>query len=166
MSSRCDRLWRVLGCGITAAQRTQLENLLVTPAGSRVSLLDRLRSGTFRISSRALTRAIERLESIRELGIALPHAAQIPPTRIASLARFATTAKVTALLRLPAARRIAILVGFAHSMEATAHDDALALLEIVLHDLFDEAKNADKNTRLRALKDLDRAATHLAMRAG
>ena len=132
----------------------------------RVSLLDRLRSGPFRISSRALSRAIERLEPIRELGIALPHAAQIPPNRIASLARFATTAKVTALLRLPAARRIAILVGFAHSMEATAHDDALALLEIVLHDLFGEANNADKNTRLRTLKDLDRAATHLAMRAG
>jgi hypothetical protein len=47
-------------------------------------------------------------------------------------------------------------------MEATAHDDALALLEIVLHDLFGEAKNADKNTRLRTLKGLDRAATHLA----
>jgi hypothetical protein len=81
------RLWRVLGRGITAAQRAQLENLLVIPAGSRVSLLDRLRSGPFRISSRALSRAIQRLEPIRELGIALPHAAQIPPNRIAGTAR-------------------------------------------------------------------------------
>jgi transposase len=39
-------------------------------------------------------------------------------------------------------------------MEATAHDDALALLEIVLHDLFGEAKNADKNTKVEPMKDV------------
>jgi TnpA family transposase len=156
------RLWRLLGRDISAEQRQRLEHLLSVPEGSRISLLDQLRSGPFRESAPALSRAIGRLQSVRELGVALPTAAHIPWGRIASLARFAVTAKVSVISRLPQPRRLATLVAFVHCMEATAHDDALALLEMLLHEMFGEAKREDQKTRLRTLKDLDRAATTLA----
>ena len=59
------------------------------PEGSRGSWLDKLRSGPTRVSGPALRAAIERLRSVRELGITLPAAARIPESRIAALARFA-----------------------------------------------------------------------------
>ena len=68
---------------------------------------------------------------------ASPAGGGIPsPSRIAALARFANTAKVTAINRLPASRRMATLVAFALCLEATAHDDALEVLEALLRDLF------------------------------
>jgi len=99
---------------------------------------------------------------VRELGITLPAAARIPESRIAALARFANRAKVTLITRMPPARRLATLAAFVHSLEATAQDDVLEVLEILLHELFGDAEKADKKARLRTLKDLDGAAATLA----
>ena len=63
---------------------------------------------------------------------------------------------------MPAARRLATLAAFVHSLEATAQDDVLEVLEILLHELFGDAEKADKKARLRTLKDLDGAAATLA----
>ena len=156
------RLWRLLGRGITAEQRKRLEQLLIVPEGSRGSWLDELRSGPTRVSGPALRAAIERLKSVRELGITLPAAARIPQSRIAALARFASRAKVTLITRMPPTRRLATLAAFVHGLEATAQDDALEVLELLLHELFDEAEKADQRARLRTLKDLDGAAATLA----
>ncbi|MDH0801846.1 Tn3 family transposase, partial [Pseudomonas carnis] len=54
------------------------------------------------------------------------------------------------------------LVAFAVSLEASAHDDALEVLEALLRDIFNNAEKADKKARLRSLKDLDRSAATLA----
>lgn len=155
------RLWRRLGRGITAEQQHQLDQLLIVPAGSRGSRLDQLRSGPVTVSGPSLVRAIVRLQSVRDLGIVLP-AVPLPPSRLASLARFATAAKASALVRLPPLRRLATLLAFVHSLEATAQDDALEILEMLLRDLFGDAQKADQKARLRTLKDLDRAAMTLA----
>jgi TnpA family transposase len=157
-----ERLWRVLVRGISVEQQRGLENLLVVPAGTRRSPLDRLRTGPVRVSSVSLVKALRRLHSVRELGIKLPATARIPATRVAALARFAGTAKVSAVLRLPNPRRLATLVAFVHCLEATAQDDALEVLEALLCELFGEAIKADKKARLRTLKDLDKAAATLA----
>jgi TnpA family transposase len=130
--------------------------------GTRSSPLDRLRTGPVMISSPSLVQALRRLRSVRELGIKLPAAARLPITRVAALARFASTAKVSAVLRLPNPRRLATLVAFAHCLEATAQDDALEVLEALLCELFGDAIKADKKARLRTLKDLDQAAATLA----
>lgn len=156
-----DRLWKRLGHGITEEQRISLENLLTVPPESRKSWLDKLRSGPVRISSRGLVLAIQRLQTVRDLGIRLP-ATGIPPNRLASLARFAGTAKVTAISRLLPVRRLATLVAFVLCLEATAQDDAIEILDMLLHELFTDAAKADKKARLRSVKDLDQAATVLA----
>lgn len=157
-----ERLWYTLGRSVSEEQRQQLQDLLLVAEGNRSSRLDQLRSGPVMISGPALVRALRRLDEVRGLGIALPPAAHIPPSRIAALARFANTAKVTAINRLPASRRLATLVAFAVSLEASAHDDALEVLEALLRDLFNNAEKADKKARLRSLKDLDRSAATLA----
>ena len=156
------RLWRLLGKDITGEQQKSLGVLLAVPEGSRGSLFDRLRKGPFRVSGPALVRAIKRLDTVRDLGILLPTATPIPTNRIASMARFAHTAKLTAITRLPSERRLATLVAFVHCLEATAHDDVLEVLEMLLRELFSDAEKEQKKVRLRTLKDLDYAARTLA----
>ncbi len=152
-----NRLWKLLGHGITDEQRTRLEDLLTVPPQGRSSWLDKLRSGPVHISSRSLVLAIRRLQVVRDLNIKLP-ATGVSSSRLASLARFAGTAKVTAIGRLPPVRRLATWVAFVHCLEATAQDDAIEVLDMLLHELFSNAAKADKKTRLRSLKDLDQAA--------
>lgn len=148
-------LWLTLGRSVSEEQKQQLQNLLLVVEGKRSSRLDQLRSGPVMVSGPALVRALHRLDEVRGLGITLPAAAHIPPSRIAALARFATTAKVTAINRLPASRQLATLVAFAVSLEATAHDDAFGRR---CYGIFNSAEKADKKVRLRSLKDLDRSA--------
>lgn len=155
------RLWRLLVRGITDEQRRRLDELLTPAEGSRQSWLDQLRKGPVRVSSPSLVQALQRIETIRGMGIKLP-AAHVPPSRIAVLARFASTAKVSAVARLPVERRIATLVAFVHSLEASAQDDALDVLDMLLRDLFAKAQQADRKARMRTLKDLDEAASTLA----
>jgi hypothetical protein len=123
------RVWRLLVRGVTREQRIRLEELLKVPEGSRGSEFDRLRAGPTRVSGPALRDAIDRLETIRKLGITLPVATRIPPGRIAALSRFANRAKVSLITRMPPARKFATLVVFAGCLEATAQDDALEVLE-------------------------------------
>ncbi len=78
------------------------------------------------------------------------------------MARFAGAAKASAILRLPNQRKLATLVAFVHCLEAAAQDDALAVLEGLLREVFNGAIRADKKARLRTMKDLDHAAITLA----
>lgn len=157
-----ERLWLKLAQDVSEQQRQRLLNLLIVPDGNRGSRLDQLRSGPIMVSGPSLVRSLKRLDDVRGIGITLPSTASIPPSRIAALARFANTAKVTAINRLPNARRLATLVAFAVCLEASAHDDALEVLEALLRDIFSNAEKADKKARLRTLRDLDRSASTLA----
>jgi hypothetical protein len=164
LRSRVDeRLWRFLSHGISGEQRTRLEDLLAPSADNRNSQLNQLRTGPVTASGQSLVKTLLRLRAVRDLGIRLPSAPRIPATRVEALARFAGTAKVSAVLRLPNHRCLATLVAFVHRLEATALDDALEVLEALLRDLFANAIKADKKARLRTLKDLDRAAAALAI---
>jgi hypothetical protein len=157
------RVWHLLGRGIRPSQRKRLEGLLAVPEGRRGSLLDQIRSGPTRASGPAMNAAIDRLKTIRGLGIVLPALQHIPESRLASLASFANRAKVSLITRMPQARRLATLVAFVYSLEATAQDDVLEVLEGLLGDLFCNAANADKKARFRTLKDLDEAAATLVL---
>ena len=157
-----DRVCRLLGGSISIEQKERLEALLLVPEGCRSSVLDQLRSGPVMVSGPALVRALDRLQTIRDLGVTSSATSSVPPSRIAALARVANTAKVTAVANLPPARRLATLVAFVHTLEASALDDALEVFEMLVHELFGKAKKADLAARMRTLKDLDAAATTLA----
>ena len=157
-----ERLWHSLIAGLPPHSRDRLEELLTTPPGERKSQLERLRTGPVLRSGPELVRALRRLADVRDLTLDLPVTIRLPRTRVLELARFASTAKVTAVARMPPERRTAMLVAFISTLEATAQDDALEVLEIVLTDIFSEAAAAAKKARLRTLKDLDAAALQTA----
>lgn len=155
------RLWERLGQGITDEQRTRLEDLLTIPEQGHSSWLDALRSGPVRVSGRSLVDSIHRLQTVRDLGTKLPETG-VPPSRLSALARFAGTAKVTAISKLPSARRLATLVAFVHCLEATAQDDVIEVLDMLLYELYNDARDEEKKTRFRTSKDIDLAATATA----
>ena len=158
--SRMDtRLWRSLIKNLTDNQTEKLNNLLLVADKQRQSLLDTLRKGPVRASSKTLVKALKRIETARELSIELPK--RVPKGRISVLSRFANTAKTTAISRLSYERKMATLVAFAHHFEATTQDDALDILSIVLSELFSKAKRKNHKKRLRTIKDLDSAAATL-----
>ena len=157
-----ERLWRLLSKSITPEQKISLENLLIVPEGKRGSWLDKLRSGPNRVSVPAFVHALKRIQTINNLGISISIVSHIPPIRLSSLARFAMVSKITAIMRLPPAKQLATLVAFIHCLKATAHDDALDVLDMLLRDLFSRAMKEDKKKRLRTLKDLDQASRLLA----
>ncbi|MDQ2944969.1 MAG: Tn3 family transposase, partial [Acidobacteriota bacterium] len=95
---------------------------------------------------------------VRNLAIDVSVSARLPRSRVLELARFAATAKVTAIERMGKEHRAAMLVALVSTLEATAQDDALDVLDIVLTDIFSEASKAGIKARLRTLKDLDAAA--------
>ncbi len=88
--SRMDtRLWRSLIKNLTNEQTEKLNNLLLVAEKQRQSLLDILRKGPVRASSKTLVKALKRIEMARELSIELPK--RLPEGRISVLSRFANT---------------------------------------------------------------------------
>jgi len=155
------RLWRSLSQDVTHEQRSRLDALLLAGEGGRPSPLDRLRDGPFLRSGAELSRAVERLDEVRLLALGLPTIAHVPPGRVTALARFATIAKAQAVARMPRERRTATLLAFARTLEASAQDDVLDLLDIVVTKLFTDAAKVGKRIRLRTIRDLDAAALKL-----
>ena len=160
------RICRLLGKNLTESRRAQLESLLEVPEGTRYSTLEKLRRGPVTVSGPALVRSLERLQAVRDLGIRLPETVSIPPSRIATLARFADKSRVSVVLRLPEARRWATLVAFIHTLEASAQDDAIEVFEMLIEEVFGDAEAQDRKARLRSLKDIDAFAITLTEAMG
>lgn len=156
------RLWKCLCSQFTEQQKIKLEGLLLVPEGSRRSWFDQLRASPTRNSGPSLVSALDRLEKIRDYGIGLPFVRSVPQSRIASLSRFASRAKVTAISRLPKFRRLATLAAFMQTLEASALDHALDILNNLLNEIFGKAFKAGQKDRLRSIRDLDAAAMTLA----
>jgi TnpA family transposase len=155
-------LWRRLNAPVTPEQRRQLFRLLEVAEGERQTPFDRLRQGPVLQSGPELVRAVERLEEVQKYTADLPSLNHLPRSKVLTLARHAGAVKAQAVVRMPQARRIATLLAFIHTLEASAQDDVLDLFDIVVTRLFAEAKAAQRKARLRHLRDLDDAA--LAMR--
>jgi len=157
-----ERIWTILTRTVDPATRARLDALLSVPDGGHQSLLDRLRKGPYRRSAPELVRSLERVEEVRKLGIDLSVSHQLPPGRLQAVARFANTAKAPIIQRLPEPRRLGTLVAFVMNLEASATDDALDLLDILVSEIFAEAARASDRARLRTIKDLDSAAVQLS----
>jgi TnpA family transposase len=156
------RLWRLLAARITRDQKERLDALLVVPDGGRQSPMDRLRSGPTLQSTAELARAVDRLEEVQQLARGLPRTDRLPKTRVLALARFAGVAKAQAVARMPAERRVATLLAFIRSLEASAQDDVLDLFDLLVTRIFSDAIRKGREARLRNLRDLDAAALTLS----
>jgi hypothetical protein len=139
-------VWQRLTDRVTPDQRQRLEALLVVSDSDRRSTPDRLRDGPVLQSPAELARAVDRLQEVQALAAGLPSLDRLPTSRITSLARFAGAAKAQAIERLPDERRIATLLAYVRTLEASAHDDVLDLFDVVVTDMFADAKAAGQKT--------------------
>jgi hypothetical protein len=155
------RLWRLLASLLHDAQRERLEGLLAVPEGNRSSHLDRLRHGPARVSSAALVHTVQRFEDIRALGVSELALARVPPSRLKTLGRYAASVWAPTIARMPEDRRMATLLAFARTMETTALDETLDLLDLMITDILAEAKKLGQTERLHTARDLDEAALRL-----
>lgn len=155
------RLWQVLSALPNRAQRAQLEGLLVVSETSRQSMLDQLRRAPTRVSAPALVEALDRLTVVRSLGMGALDLSAVSPGRLKALARHTATATVQAIARMPPPRRVATLLAFASTLEATAQDDVADLLDLLISDLVGKVGRKEQKERLRTLRDLDTAAWRL-----
>ena len=156
------RFWRLLAARTTRDQKERLDALLVVPEGGRQSPMDRLRSGPTLQSTAELARAVDRLEEVQQLALGLPRTDRLPKTRVLALARFAGAAKAQAVARMPDERRVATLLAFIRSLEASAQDDVLDLFDLLVTRIFSDAIRKGREARLRNLRDLDAAALTLS----
>jgi hypothetical protein len=70
-------------------------------------------------------------------------------------------AKAQAVARMPEERRMATLLASVRTLEASAQDDVLDLLDVVVTKVFADAAAVGKRARLRTIRDLDAAALKL-----
>lgn len=155
-------VWDALAMMPDPAQRARLEALVVVEPGSRSSELDRLRRAPTRVSAAGLLGALTRVEEIRALGVGGLDVSQVPPSRVAALARYGVVAKAQTVARMGEQRRVATLLAVAQRLETAATDDALDLLDQVLTGLLAQADRAGKKERARAQPAIDSAALALS----
>ncbi|HIA54817.1 MAG TPA: Tn3 family transposase [Candidatus Melainabacteria bacterium] len=134
--------------------------MLIEPGG-RQSRLDRLRRSPVTVSAPSLVSALDRLEEVRKLGAGKYDLSNLPAGRIKLLARFAGNSKASIIERMPNERRLATLLAFAHSLEETAQDDAVDVLEILIANLLRKSAQVGTKDRIKSLKKLDAAALRL-----
>ncbi len=159
-----ERVWRRLSQAIDPEQQIHFDRLL-EPSGKghmRITTLERLRRAPSYASSRTLSGALDRLEEICQFRASACDVGSVSPSRIRTLAAYALTSKVSTLARMPTESRAATLLCYIRTLEVTALDDALDVLDLLLHDLLAKSERQGKKERLRTLRDLDGAALGLA----
>lgn len=155
-----ERLWSTL-YGLADDQlRRHLDGLLVVPEGARVSELERLRTGPARLSAAEMTRSLDRLSAVRDLGTGTLDVSTVPAGRLAALARYGMAAYAPALRQMTVTRRTATLLATLRHLETQAADEVVDLLYATKIDA--KAERASAKERLAALPRLARAATRLA----
>jgi hypothetical protein len=154
------RLWHRLTNALTDDQRQKLV-ALVTSDDDALNTLDDLRATPKRRSPTELLRHLERIDAIRGHGLGLPPSADLPAAPLGRLARSARTTKPANLAALHEPRRTATLAALFQTLEATALDDGIELFDALATDIFTQAEEAHRKSRLRSLRDLDAAAIML-----
>jgi len=87
----------------------------------------------------------------------------VPPAKLAALARYGLGAKAPALRELSATRRVATLVATVRQLEVDAVDDALDLFDLLMATkLLAKAERLSNTARLKSLPALRRAAGKIA----
>jgi TnpA family transposase len=135
--------------------------LLKAPADARQSALDRLRRPPTRINAAGLLGALERLRELRAIGVHTLELGRLPPGRVAALARFAASARVQAIERMPEERQLATLLAFGYTVAKTACDDVLDVFDDFVMTAFGRAERRGTRERLETQKDFDAAALSL-----
>ncbi|GGV86285.1 transposase [Streptomyces gelaticus] len=144
----------------------ELVATLKTPEGARFSELERLRRPPTRTTGTAFARALERVDEIGAYRLGRLRLSQIPPNRMAALARYALGSKAPLLERATEPKRTAMLTAVMRHLEAKAIDEALDLFQVLMATrLLNAAKRKTEKERLSTLPQLEKASRTLARAA-
>ncbi len=155
------RLWDKLSSIPSPNQCARLKALLDVPDEARQTTLDRLRRAPTRSNASGLAGALKRLVELRALGVYAVDLGHLPSGRVAALARFACSARVQAIARMPEGRQTATLLAFGHTVAKTACDDVLDVFDAYIMTAFGRAERRGAKERLKTQKNLDAAALSL-----
>jgi len=152
------RLWRYLVASLSDDQRARIAGMFDVGDTSTFAALDALRTVPTKRMPTELYRHLDRLDAIRAFNLRPSPPRGVPAATLERLARVARVGKPSAIAALQEPRRTATIAALFHTLEAAAQDDAAELAEALLADMVKDAEAADKQARLRSLRDLDDAA--------
>lgn len=152
------RLWKRLVAALSEEQSERIANLFDKTDEISFAALDALRSVPTQRSSGEFLHHLDRLDAIRAFDLRPSPPKGVPAVSLERLARVARAGKPSAIAALQEPRRTATVAALFHTLEAAAQDDAAELAEALITDLVKDAEAADKQARLRSLRDLDEAA--------
>ncbi|MFE9636949.1 hypothetical protein [Streptomyces sp. NPDC006463] len=115
---------------------------------------------------RDFARSLERVDKIGAFQLGRVRLAQVPPNRLAALARYGLGSKAASLERAEEPKRTAMLTAVMRHLEAKAIDEALDLFQVLMATrLTSTAKRATEKERLSTLPKLEKASRMLARAA-
>ncbi len=152
------RAYKSLVEGLAPQTIAGLEALLVVAKDEERTPLAWLREWPEAPRQRNLVEVVDRLETVRKLGIGADRETRIHRARYAAIARETAIVSAQHLARFDTPRRLATLVVFAREMEAVLTDAALAMFGKMLGAVFRRADRAHKDNLVDRAKTLEASA--------
>jgi hypothetical protein len=151
------KVFEALADGLTAAERDALEKLLAIDPELRRSRFAWLRDHSESPAPSNILALLDRLEYARGLGIGHKHSARIHADRLNRLVGEGAIMTVQHIADLEPARRTAMLVAQAASLETRLSDVTLAMFEKYMGTLFTRARNRDERRFQATRQDVAKA---------
>jgi hypothetical protein len=145
----------------TTQQRERLEVLLRTPAGRRISILERLRRPEVAPTIDGLISGLARVQELRALADGLGGLDALPLARLRALTIDAERCRVADIAKMGEERRIATLIAFAITAAERGQDDALEQFDRLHGELLLRVRAQSQRERLADGEALDRAGRTL-----
>lgn len=157
------RLYKQISVRLSERQTQRLERLLNKPheKGAIRTFFELLRTQPMHSSSITLLHALNRIESIRDVGVVSVNLEDIAINKLSPVLRHGLIVRSADLEKYSRTRRLATLLVVAQHLERAATDDALVVFSSVMHEIGLKGQRRRQQERLRSLKDLDTAALTL-----
>ena len=149
------RAHKSLGEGLSDETTAGLEALIAVGDDQNRTPLAWLREWPEAPTQRNLAGVIERLQTVRALGVGADREQRIHRARYAAIARETSILSAQHLSRFDAPRRLATLVVFAREMEETLTDAAIVMFDKMMGGVFRRADRARKENVVDRAKTLD-----------
>jgi TnpA family transposase len=155
------RAYKSLTEGLSPETIGGLEALLVVAKDEERTPLAWLREWPEAPRQRNLVEVVERLETVRKLGVGPDREKRIHRARYAAIARESAIVSAQHLSRFDTPRRLATLIVFAREIETSLTDAALAMFDKMLGAVFRRADRAHRDNVVDRAETLDASARAL-----